>query len=244
MWKNPNHVFGQPNISFKATLSPQRHLILPLLGFPLLPKTSPDLRRRPRCPEWQGASVVGSVLVSLTPQHSLESSAAPAPSRVMRIFVAAVSPSPTVSPPWKCSLLSHVRLFASHGLWSIKLLCPWDFPGKATGVGSHFLLQGIPLSQGSNPSLWHWQVDCLPSEPPVKPSSIDTPNSFSLEHSASPGQGQGLTLPWDLGTCLYSQTCFSKTFCSFLQMQSSLWESDSSKTKARKSCRWVWLLPR
>ena len=25
----------------------------------------------------------------------------------------------------------------------VRLLCPWDFPGKDIGVGSHFLLQGI-----------------------------------------------------------------------------------------------------
>ena len=34
-----------------------------------------------------------------------------------------------------------------------RLLCPWDFPGKKTGVGCHFLLWGIFLTQGSNPSL-------------------------------------------------------------------------------------------
>ena len=28
--------------------------------------------------------------------------------------------------------------------------CPWNSPGKNTGVGSHFLLQGIFPSQGSN----------------------------------------------------------------------------------------------
>ena len=33
-----------------------------------------------------------------------------------------------------------------------RLLCPWAFPGKNTGVGCHFLLQGIFLTQGSNPS--------------------------------------------------------------------------------------------
>ena len=32
-------------------------------------------------------------------------------------------------------------------------LCPWDFPGKNTGVGCHFLLQGIFLTQGSDPPL-------------------------------------------------------------------------------------------
>ena len=35
------------------------------------------------------------------------------------------------------------------------LLCPWDFPGKSTGVGCHFLLQGIFPTQGSNPGLPH-----------------------------------------------------------------------------------------
>ena len=42
-----------------------------------------------------------------------------------------------------------------HGLQSSRLLCPWDFPGKDTGVGCHFLLQGIFQTQGLNPSLLH-----------------------------------------------------------------------------------------
>ena len=32
-----------------------------------------------------------------------------------------------------------------------RLLCPWDFSGKNTGLGCHFLLQGIFPTQGSNP---------------------------------------------------------------------------------------------
>ena len=35
------------------------------------------------------------------------------------------------------------------------LHCPWDSLGKNTGVGWHFLLQGIFLTQGSNPCLLH-----------------------------------------------------------------------------------------
>ena len=37
-------------------------------------------------------------------------------------------------------------------LWTIalRLLCPWDYPGKNTGVGRHFLLKGIFLTQRSN----------------------------------------------------------------------------------------------
>ena len=36
-----------------------------------------------------------------------------------------------------------------------KLLHPWDFQDKSTGVRCHFLLQGIFPSQGSNPGLSH-----------------------------------------------------------------------------------------
>ena len=42
-----------------------------------------------------------------------------------------------------------------HGLQSTRFLCPWDFLGKDTGVGCHFLLQGIFPTQGSNPGLLH-----------------------------------------------------------------------------------------
>ena len=36
-----------------------------------------------------------------------------------------------------------------------RLLCLWIFPGKDTGLGCHFLLQGIFPTQGSNPRLLH-----------------------------------------------------------------------------------------
>ena len=44
-----------------------------------------------------------------------------------------------------------------------QLLYPEDFPGKNTAVGSHFLLQGIFLTQGSNPGLLQcrWILYCL-----------------------------------------------------------------------------------
>ena len=42
-----------------------------------------------------------------------------------------------------------------HGLQPPRLLRPWDFPGKNTGVGCHRLLQGIFLTQGLNPGLPH-----------------------------------------------------------------------------------------
>ena len=38
----------------------------------------------------------------------------------------------------------------------------WDFPGKNTGVGCHFLLQGIVPIQRLNLCLLHWQAGSLP----------------------------------------------------------------------------------
>ena len=42
-----------------------------------------------------------------------------------------------------------------HGLQPTRLLCPWDFPDKSTEMASHFLLQGIFPTLGSNPGLLH-----------------------------------------------------------------------------------------
>ena len=54
---------------------------------------------------------------------------------------------------WSHSVLSNS--LQPHGLSPTRLLHPWDFPGKNTGVGCHFLLQGSFLIQGSNPGLPH-----------------------------------------------------------------------------------------
>ena len=61
-----------------------------------------------------------------------------------------------------CSVMSDS--FQPHGL-PTSLLGPRDSPGKNTGVGCHFLLQGIFPTQGSNPCLLpllHCQADALP----------------------------------------------------------------------------------
>ena len=41
------------------------------------------------------------------------------------------------------------------GLQPTSLHCPWDFPGKSTGVDCHLLLQGIFQTQGLNLGLLH-----------------------------------------------------------------------------------------
>ena len=50
-----------------------------------------------------------------------------------------------------------------------RILCPWNFPGKNTGAGCHFLLQGIFPTHGSNLCFLHllyWQEISLPPVPP------------------------------------------------------------------------------
>ena len=57
---------------------------------------------------------------------------------------------------WKWSRSVMSDSLWPHGLQPTRLLCPWDIPGKNTGVGCHFLLWGgIFLTQGSNPGLPH-----------------------------------------------------------------------------------------
>ena len=63
---------------------------------------------------------------------------------------------------------SHVQLFVTPWTIACQLLCPWDFPGKNTGVGCHALHQGTFPTQGSNPrllSLLHWKAGSLPLGP-------------------------------------------------------------------------------
>ena len=64
-------------------------------------------------------------------------------------------PIPLGLPKVKVKSLNRVRLFATHGLSPTRLLCPWDFPGKSTRVGCHFLLQRIFPTQGLNLGLPH-----------------------------------------------------------------------------------------
>ena len=71
--------------------------------------------------------------------------------------------------PMHASVVSHS--LRPHGLQPARLLCPWDSPGKSTGVGCHALLQGIFQTQGLNSPLFcllHWQAGSLPLPPPGK----------------------------------------------------------------------------
>ena len=73
--------------------------------------------------------------------------------------------------PYNASVLSCfscIQLFAT--LWTVACQAPLSmgFSSKNSGVGCHALLQGIFLTQGSNPPplcLLHWQAGSLPLAP-------------------------------------------------------------------------------
>ena len=63
-----------------------------------------------------------------------------------------------------------------HGWWPARLLCPWNSPGKDTGVHCHFLLQGIFLTQGSNLDLLHCRQILSYLSHQGSPGGADEPN--------------------------------------------------------------------
>ena len=69
------------------------------------------------------------------------------------------------------SCFSRARLFET--LWTIahQAPCPWDSPGKNTGVGCHALLQGFP-----DPGI----------EPTTPATLVLQADSLLLSHQASP----------------------------------------------------------
>ena len=66
-------------------------------------------------------------------------------------------------------LLSHVRLFAAHGLQPTRLLCSWDFSRQEYWSGLPFLSPDDLPHPGIKPESPALQADSLPSEPLGKP---------------------------------------------------------------------------
>ena len=72
---------------------------------------------------------------------------------------------------WSCvTILSRLLLFSCSIMsssfttpWTIahQAACPWDLPGQSTGMGCHFLIQGIFLTQDRNLHLVPCQADSL-----------------------------------------------------------------------------------
>ena len=94
-----------------------------------------------------------------------------------------------------------------------RLLCPWDSPGKNTGVGSFSLLQGIFPTQGLNPGFPHcrqilyqlsYQGSLVEKQPAAAAAAkslqscptLYNPIDGSPPGSSVPGILQARTLEW------------------------------------------------
>ena len=92
-------------------------------------------------------------------------------------------------------------------------LCPWDSPGKNTGMGCLFLLQGVFPTQEWNPSLWHllhWQVVSLPLVPPGKPWPAFSSVQFSrsvVSDSLQPHEPQHARPPCPSNAGVHPNPC-------------------------------------
>jgi len=104
-----------------------------------------------------------STASSVNKQLVLDESQTPSSSNSLGPIRSHFSCWPQLSWKWESVSLSVMSdCFATPWTIAPRLLCPWDSPGKNTGVDSYSPLQRIFLTQGSNPEL---QADSLPSEP-------------------------------------------------------------------------------
>ena len=86
---------------------------------------------------------------------------------------------------------------AARGLEPSRLLRPWEFPGRNTGVDGHFLLQGIFLTRG-----WNLRLPCLLHGRWIRHSSVVV--------------AHGLISLFFFQCTYYCEACFSQTACRFL----------------------------
>ena len=94
-----------------------------------------------------------------------------------------------------------------------RLLCPWDSPGKNTGVGCHFLLQCMKVKSESK------VAQLCPT--------LSNPMDWSLLGSSVHGIFQARVLEWDA-------IAFSGDLCPGLYFW--LWKSSSCQTICSKNC--------
>ena len=99
----------------------------------------------------------------------------------------------------------------------------WNFPGKYTRDGCHFLLQAIFLTQGLNPCLLcllHWQIVSLPTEPPGKliqyffwEGIVFTDHFLMPGHKPHPPDVLRNAEMWPLSTGMQASSCPQTSFC-------------------------------
>ena len=106
-----------------------------------------------------------------------------------RVFLSANLPGPTKIFLNNICVLSHsvVSDFLwPHGQQPARVLCPWDSPGKNTGMGCHALFQGIFLTQGLSLCLLcllHCRHVLYPLSPLGSPKNANKVSSTSRTNS-------------------------------------------------------------
>ena len=125
---------------------------------------------------------------------------------------------------------SCLTLCHPHGLYPTRLLCPWDSPGKNTGVGCPFLLRGIFLTQGPSSGLLPWRVDSLPLSYLGNPTRMSYPDAIVLEREV---------VSEDCVSCYIYRWCkgklfISETFCRSRNKEKEKGEREERLEEGRK----------
>ena len=117
-----------------------------------------------------------------------------------------------------CVCISHSAMSDSlqpNGLQPIRLLCPWNTPGKNTRVGCHSTLQGVFPTQGLNLSLLHYRQIL-----------------HHLSHQGSPFRIYPVFLH-----CSYSCECIRDKYIQFNSIQFSISVMSDSETPWTAACQ-------
>ena len=136
-------------------------------------------------------------------------------------------------------LLSRVLLFATPWTVATRLLYPWEFLGKNTGVGCHLLLQGVFPTQGSNlhllcllhckQILYHWAIReapwniCIPCEYPQKSTTAEALNDNEDKITFWGCQMTVSPFPPVLSLCFFLFQCFLQRLVFRVSMAAPTW---------------------
>ena len=107
---------------------------------------------------------------------------------------------------------SHVQLFVTPLSAALQAPLSMDSPGKNIGMGCHFPLQGIFLTQGLNPSP-AFQEDSLPPEPPRKPEIYNSPPLFLVLFSEGFSNPWSSNIKWKIPEINNSKVLYFIPFC-------------------------------
>ena len=111
-----------------------------------------------------------------------------------------------------CSyFITKVMSYSFATLWTIDRQASLSgvSPSKNTGMGCHFPLQRIFLTQGSNPHLQHWQADSFPRSHMGNQPDVHIINVVKYAIWKIPINKQKLiTAFWPIATKTWAASCF------------------------------------